>query len=406
MVFDPSLVRQNFPALQQTINGTVPIFFDGPGGTQMPRAVMEEMVFYLAGGSSNLMNSPFFSVQKTHGVVRAAREKAAAFVNAPSSDEIVFGANATTITAHLSRSISHDWKPGDEIIVTQLDHYSNVSFWKQAAADKGVTVHTVRIKPEDCTFDYEQYESFLSAKTRLVAFTLASNVCGSLTDAKRIIKGAKAVGAVTFVDGVHYAPHYLPDVQALGCDFLSFSGYKFYGPRMGFVYGRAEILKKLKPYKVEPVTNEPPECWETGTKNFEALAGFGVAIDYLAGLGSGDTLRARLNSYYEGLAAYEQSWSKAFLERAAAQKGMKIYGITDAKRLKERTSTFAMTFEGRSPQEMSDHLAQNNISAGAGHFYGVGVIEALGLTEKGGIMRIGCVQYNTLEEMDRLFALL
>ena len=260
----------------------------------------------------------------------------------------------------------------------------------------------VPVKPEDCTLDYARYESLLSNKTRLVAFTVASNVCGSLTDAKRIVKAAKSAGAITYADAVHYTPHFVPDVQVLGCDFMACSPYKFCGPHMGMLYGRRELLLRLKPYKVEPASSDPPECWETGTKSFEALAGFNAAIEYLSSLGEGPDLRDRLESSYESIAAYEREWSGRFLEKAASVKGLKVWGITDKARLHERTATFALTFDKHTPQEVSDYLARNHITTGASHFYGQGVIEALGLT-KTNIMRVGCVHYNIFTEMDRLF---
>lgn len=280
--FDPQKIRPLFPALNIQTGGVAPVYFDGPGGTQVPKVVIDAMGAAMAGGSCNTMNSPFFAVQKSHDIVREAREKGAAFVNAESPDEIVFGANMSTITAHISRSVAREWKPGDEIILTALDHFANVSYWTQAAEDRGVKVHIVPVRPDDCTLDYERYESFLSGKTKLVAFTLASNVCGSLSDAKRIIRAAHNVGAMTYADAVHYAPHMLPDVRGLDCDFLACSPYKFYGPHLGMLYGKIEHLKRLKPYKVALAPDAPPECWETGTKSFEALAGFNASIDYIA----------------------------------------------------------------------------------------------------------------------------
>lgn len=282
--FDPQEVRKLFPALARKISGNMPVFFDGPGGTQVPESVAKAMSDDLLQGTSNVISSQFYTVKRTHEVVRMARERGAAFFNA-SPGEIIFGANMSTITAHLSRSISREWNEGDEIILTNLDHYANISYWKQAAEDRGVKWHMVSIRPEDCTLDYDHFEKLISAKTKFIAFTLASNACGSLTDAARIVKAAKSVGAMTYADATHYAPHYLPDVKKLDCDFMACSPYKFYGPHMGMVYGKREHLERLKPYRVEPSINTPPECWETGTQNFEAQAGFSAAIDYIASVG-------------------------------------------------------------------------------------------------------------------------
>lgn len=401
--FSPQSVRPLFPALHQEVNGSQPVFLDGPGGTQVPETVPAAMRDYLGLSNSNLLNSSFFAVEKTHGVVREARRKAADFVNAAEPETIVFGANMSTITAHLSRSLSLEWEEGDEIIVTALDHFSNVSFWQLAARDRGAVCHILPIHSEECTPDYEALERLISPRTKLVAFTLASNICGSLTDPQRIIRMARDVGALTFVDSVHYAPHFLPDVQALGCDFLACSAYKFFGPHLGFVCGQREHLERLMPYKVAPASDQIPDRWETGTKNFEALAGFNAAIDYLGSFYKNRPLRDCLKSFYEDFGRYEQAWSKRFLERSKQVKGMKIYGITDADKVHLRTSTFAFTVEGSTPQQVSDHLAAHNIITGAGDFYAAGVTEALALSDRGGIVRAGCVHYNTMTEMDRFF---
>lgn len=401
--FDPEKIREQFPALNQTVEGVAPIFFDGPGGTQVPGRVMKAMADYLSHANSNLLNSPFFGVQNTHKVVNEAREHAAAFFNAPSPKDIVFGANMSTITAHMSRSISREWNEGDEIILTGLDHYANVSYWRMAAQDRGVKVHVVNVLKDDCTLDYKHLESLISKKTKFVAFTMASNVCGSLTDVARVVKLAKQVGAMTYADAVHYAPHFLPDVQALGCDFMACSPYKFYGPHLGMLYGKSEHLRRLTPYKVELAASEPPECWETGTKSFEALAGFNAQIDYLASLGEGKNLREKLQSYYARIGAFERNWAAEFIKRASTHKGLTVHGITDLKRLDQRTATFAVTLDGVAPQVLSDHLARHFIATGAGHFYGKGVTDAIGVPA---IVRIGCVHYNTFAEMDRFFEVL
>lgn len=404
-MFDPYSVRSQFPALQQIVRGSHPVFLDGPGGSQVPQTVLDAMVAYLGYSNSNLLSTPFFAVEKTHAVVKEAREKAAAFVNGQANN-IIFGNSTTSLTAAISRAIATEWQAGDEIIVSNLDHYSNVSFWRRAAQDKGVKCHVVRVDTEECSFDYEHYESLLSSRTKLVAFTLAANICGTRTDGKRIIAAAKNAGAMSYVDAVHAAPHFLPDVQDLDCDFLACSVYKFCGPHLAFVHGRAEHLARLPAYKVEPAPETAPDKWETGTKSFEALAGLNACIDYLCtGTGGNDT-RARLKAVYDGIGAYEQEWSRRFLARASDIKGMKIYGITDPARVHERTPTFAFTIEGHAPGDIANHLAWHNIGAGAGHFYARGVTDALGLTDSGGVMRAGCMHYNTFEELERFFGTL
>lgn len=399
-------IRAHFPALNQQVDGVTPIFLDGPGGTQVPKAVPEAMVNYLQYSNSNLLNSQFFAVKRTHELVAQARSKAAAFVNAPRADDIIFGQSMSAITAHLSRSISREWNAGDEIIITALEHYSNASFWQRAAVDRGITCHIVKMKPDDCTLDYQHLESLISPKTKFIAFTLASNVTGSRTDAARIIAAAKTVGALTYVDSVHAAPHYLPDVQALGCDFLACSAYKFYGPHLGFVFGKQEHFERLVPYKVEPAPSTSPECWEMGTKSFEALAGLSATIDYMASYHEAPNLRQSLQKFYDELFIYEQSLSQHFLQKAQTVTGMKIYGITDISKLDARTPTFGFTLEGHTPQTISDYLAAANIITGAGNFYAKGVMDSLGLSETGGIVRAGCVHYNTIDEINRLFTVL
>ncbi len=401
--FDLAHIRAQFPALNQMVDGKAPIFLDGPGGTQVPKSVTQAMSDYLNHTNSNLLNSPFFAVQKTHEILAKARQKASTFVNAPRADDIIFGQSMSAVTAHLSHSIAREWKVGDEIIVSALDHFSNVSFWQMAAEDKGVTCHITRVDTESCTLDIDHLESLLSDKTKLVAFTLASNVSGSRVDASRIIKAAQAVGALTYVDSVHAAPHFLPDVQALDCDFLSCSAYKFGGPHLGFVYGKQKHFESLTPYKVEPAPTASPECWETGTKSFEALAGLSAIIDYMASFYPDLPLRAALTNFYADMATHEQALSKAFLERAAQISGFKTYGLTDLAKLDQRSSTFAFTLDGHSPQEVSDHLAHANISTGAGNFYAKGLIEALGLADKGGIGRAGFVHYNIMDELEYFF---
>lgn len=401
--FDPQEIRKLFPALAKKVSGNMPVFFDGPGGTQVPESVAKAMSDYFLQGTSNVISSQFYTVKRTHEVVRTARERGAAFFNA-SPGEIIFGANMSTVTAHLSRSISREWQAGDEIILTSLDHYANISYWKQAAEDRGVKWHMVPVRPDDCTLDYEYLERIISKKTKFIAFTLASNACGSITDAARIVKMAKSVGAMTYADATHYAPHYLPDVKKLDCDFMACSPYKFYGPHMGMVYGKREHLERLKPYRVEPSIVTPPECWETGTQNFEAQAGFSAAIDYIASVGLfGKSLREQLETSYERVGAYEREWSRRFLRRAKEAENVTVWGIADPERVRERTATFAITVDGFKSPAVSDHLAKEHITTGAGSFYNHGVTDALGLTSKGGVVRVGCVHYNTFAEMDMLF---
>ncbi|MBV7262860.1 cysteine desulfurase-like protein [Photobacterium sp. WH24] len=403
MHFDVSSVRQQFPALAQQINDAPVYFFDGPGGAQVPASVLQAMTDYLGRYNANLGGS-FFSSEVTVSLMAKARESVQALLNAPSPDNIVFGPNMTSLTFQLSRAISRDWKQGDEVIVTSLDHYSNVSSWQQAADDKGVLVRQVRVNEADCTLDYEHFESLLNNKTRLVAVTYASNTTGSLVDIARIVKAAHSVGAQVYVDAVHYAPHKLVDVQALGCDFLACSAYKFFGPHVGIAYVAPQWLQTLKPYKVEPATDIGPGRFETGTQNFEGLAGVVAAIDYLAQWGDPqDGLRERLAASYSQYQSHEEALSQHFLNRVRKFSNITLLGIEDDKRLAERTPTFAIRIDNVPPSDIASHLGQQNMCVWNGHFYALGLCQQLGVLEGGGVVRIGFMHYNTHAEIDRLF---
>ncbi|NVJ57319.1 MAG: cysteine desulfurase-like protein, partial [Vibrionaceae bacterium] len=355
MNFTPNLVRAQFSALQQTHNDLPVMFLDGPGGSQVPQSVLESMTDYLGHFNSNL-GGHYFSSQHTTSLMLQAREHAAALLNAESSDNIVFGANMTSLTFQLSRAISRDWEMGDEVIVTSLDHYSNVSSWQQAADDKGVTVHQARVVESDCTLDIDHLLSLINANTKLVALTYASNTTGSIVDVKRVVDAAHDVGAMVYVDAVHYAPHHLVDVQKLGCDFLACSAYKFFGPHVGIAYIAPKWLQTLQPYKVEPATNLGPGRFETGTQSFEGLAGVISAVKYLAQWGKeGDSLRARLVDSFQQFNNHESAISERFLKRLDELEGVKLWGRAEADS-ELRTPTFALTFDNHSPGEIAKKL--------------------------------------------------
>ncbi|EPO5781361.1 cysteine desulfurase-like protein [Vibrio harveyi] len=405
MNFNLNQIREQFPALAQYHNDRPVTFFDGPGGSQVPQSVLDSMVSYLGHFNSNL-GGHYFSSQATVDVMQSARESAQALLNAPSSGNIVFGANMTSLTFQLSRAISRDWKEGDEIIVSALDHYSNVSSWQQAAEDKGVIVHQVRINEHDCTLDLEHLQSLLSEKTRLVAVTYASNTTGSIVDIHQVVELAHRIGAQVYVDAVHYAPHHLVDVQAIGCDFLACSAYKFFGPHVGIAYIADQWLHSIKPYKVEPATNIGPGRFETGTQSFEGLAGVTAAIEYLAQFGDeGASLRQRLEQSYALYNQHEQQLSAHFLQRLSALDGVNLFGINDESS-QLRTPTFALTFDKYAPEFIAKTLGEHNICVWNGHFYALGLARQLGLEESGGVVRIGCMHYNTTAEIDMLFDVL
>ncbi len=402
-----SQLREQFPALNQAIDGLAPIFFDGPGGAQVPQSVLDAMSAYLGRFNSNL-GGAFFSSDETVAVMSNARQAVADLLNAPSKEQIVFGANMTSLTFSFSRAVSRDWQAGDEVIVTNADHFSNVSSWRQAAEDKGVAVKVLPVDPITCLLDYDAFEAMLSERTKLVAVTYASNTTGSINDVKRIIEKAHAVGALVYVDAVHYAPHELVDVQALDCDFLACSAYKFFGPHVGIVYGKREHLEGFTPYKVEPAKDAIPGRWETGTQSFEGLAGVTAAINYIASL-SGEpesvARRTRLEKAFANSKAHEMTLTRHFLTRLQAFPGIQLFGISDVNRAAERTPTFALRFEGIEPRTVSEFLGKHHVCVWDGNFYAQGLCEQLGVMDKGGVVRIGCMHYNTLAEIDRLFDL-
>lgn len=405
MKFTPEQSRAQFSALAQQHQGKSVVFFDGPGGSQVPRTVLDKMVDYLGRHNANL-GGHYFSSKATESVMLQARESVRAFLNADSTDNIVFGANMTSLTFQLSRAISRDWQAGDEVIVTALDHYSNVSSWQQAADDKQAVVYQVPVNAQDCTLNVDKLCERLSPRTRLVAVTYASNTTGSIVDVKRIVKAAHQVGALVYVDAVHYAPHRLIDVQELGCDILLCSAYKFFGPHVGIAYLATPWLQTLRPYKVEPATNLGPGRFETGTQSFEGLAGVSAAIEYLAQWGTpGAPLRQRLQDSFIQLNQHEEALSDYFLHKLRQIKGARLHGI-DRPDASYRTPTFAVTFAHGLPEGVAKALGEHNICVGNGHFYALGLIRQLGLEQRGGVVRIGLMHYNTQQEIDLLFEIL
>ena len=404
--FDPLLLRAQFPALQRTVDGQPAVFFDGPGGTQAPDRVIDAMAGYLRRGSSNL-GGPFLTSRETDAAAEAARSAMKDLLNARRPEEIVFGQNMTSLTFSISRAIAQTWQPGDEIIVTHIDHDANISPWLRATEDRGVTVRHLDFRPENCTLAMETLPALLNGRTRLVAVNYASNAVGTINDVVKVVELAHAAGALVYVDAVHYAPHGVIDVQALDCDFLACSVYKFFGPHTGVLYGKYELLDSLRAYKVRPASDEPPGKWETGTQSFESLCGTAAAVDYLADIGGeGGTRREQLVRAMNAIKAYEMELSEQFLRGAASVPGLRLYGITDVEELDQRTPTFAVSLEGFSAEEVATYLGDRGFFVWHGHYYAVAVMKRLGLLESGGLVRIGFAHYNTAEEIDRLFAAL
>lgn len=399
---DPVSLRAKFPALQRTINDRPAVFLDGPGGTQSPESVIEAMAGYLRMGSSNL-GGPFQTSREADAATESAREAMRDMLNARRPEEIVFGQNMTSLTFSASRALAREWQPGDEIVVTRIDHDANISPWLRAAEDRGVTVRWLDFRPEDCTLAVDTLPHILNDRTRLVAVNYASNAVGTITDVAQVVKMAHAVGALVYVDAVHYAPHDVVDVQALDCDFLACSVYKFFGPHTGVLYGKYEHLDRLNAYKVRPASDEPPGKWETGTQSFESLSGVAAAVDYLAALGGPDgARRERIVRGMKGIKQYESSLSERFLRAATRVPGLRVYGITDLEELDRRTPTFAVGLSGFSPEFVATYLGDRGFFVWHGHYYAVEVMDRLGVLDQGGLVRIGFTHYNTYEELDRL----
>ncbi|HWG44793.1 MAG TPA: cysteine desulfurase-like protein [Gemmataceae bacterium] len=404
-MFDVEACRRQFPALQRRVNGKTPIFLDGPGGTQVPQRVIDSMVRYLTTCNAN-HGGVFTTSRESDALLHDAHQAAADLLNAPSADEIVFGANMTTLTLHLSRAFGRTLKPGDEILVTRLDHDANVSPWVLAARDAGATTRFVDIHPEDCTLDLDDLRRRLNPKVRLLAVTCASNAVGTLNDVRRITRLAHEADALVYLDAVHYAPHGLIDVQEWGCDFLACSAYKFFGPHVGILWGRRELLTSLPAYKVRPASDALPDRWMTGTQNHEGLAAVAAAVDYLADLaGSAATTaprRQRLCAAFAAIRDYETQLAQRLLDGLAARPRFRVWGITRGDQLAGRVPTVSITAVDRTPLQLAEHLASREIYTWNGNMYALELTERLRVEEHGGILRLGLVHYNTFTEIDRL----
>lgn len=400
-------IRNQFPALT-SVHNQQSIFFDGPGGTQIPQTVLEAMNTYLVESNANA-HGPFATSRRTDALIISTRSAISDLLGC-NSDEIVFGANMTTLTFAFSRAIGRELKAGDEIVVTRLDHDANVSPWLELT-DKGVVIRTVDINPEDCTLDFTDLEQKINSQTKLVAVGYASNAVGTINDLPKIVQLAHQVGALVFVDAVHYVPHSAIDVHALDCDFLACSAYKFFAPHLGVIYGKREHLARFRPYKVRPAADEVPSRWETGTLNFESLAGLVAAIDYLTSLGhqvapDSPSRRAALIAAMRAIQVYEQQLCNHLVTGLQQIKGLKIFGLTQPEDLAWRTPTIGFRLAGSTPKEVATALGDRHIYTWHGNVYALGLTERLGIESQGGLVRIGLVHYNTLAECDRLLQVL
>ena len=389
-------IRTQFPALERAHHGRKVAYFDGPGGTQVSRSVVDTMSDYLYHHNANThWNYP--SSAETDAAIEAAREAVADFVNA-SASEISFGNNMTTITFHLARALGRQWKAGDEIVVTELDHHANVAPWRDVARERGLTVRTVPFHVETGELDWDALERSLSAKTRLLAIGAASNALGTITDIRRASDLAHGAGALVFADAVHYAAHGEIDVRAMDCDFLSCSSYKFYGPHAGLLFGKAGLLQALDVPKLEPAPDTIPERLETGTQNHEGIIGTGAAIDFLASLSEHGTRRERLTNTMRALHARGTVLVRRLWEGLRGIQGVTCYGPPPGR---PRTPTVVFTVAGVTPDDVAGALADRAIFASSGDFYATSIIERLGCAADG-VVRAGCACYTTLDEVESL----
>ena len=406
---DLTSIRAQFPSLSQTVNGHPAAFLDGPGGTQVPQRVIDAISNYLSRDNSNTSGA-YATGRRTDAMISDARGAMADFLHC-AADEVVFGPNMTTLTYMISRAIGRELKPGDEIVVTRLDHDANCSPWLQMAEDRGVTVRWAEIHDEDCTLDLADLASKINSKTKLVAAGYASNAVGTINPVKEIVALAHQAGALAYIDAVHYTPHGLIDVQALDCDFLVCSTYKFFGPHMGVLFGKREHLTRFRPYKVRPLTEGIPYRWEYGTLNHECIAGITACVEYIADLGrhvrpETSTRRAAIESAYAAIHEHERVLLDRIMTGLKKIPGAKVYGITDPARFEQRCATLAVRIEGHTPQELATKLGDRGFFTWDGNYYALNLTEHLGVEKSGGFLRIGLVHYNTLQEVDRLLAAL
>ena len=406
MGFEVERVRAEFPALSVLDEGRRRIYLDNPAGTQVPQRVIDRMTDCLVRTNANL-GGYFPTTVAAEELVDEAHAAMADFVNAGGPEEIVFGQNMTTLTFHISRSIGRRLEPGDEIIVTRMDHDGNISPWLLLAEDLGLTVRWYDFDPETYEFDTSRFADLLSERTRVVALNYASNLTGTLNDVKALVAMARDAGALTYVDAVQFAPHGLIDVREVGCDFLVCSPYKFYGPHQGVLWGRENILEDLFPYKVRPASPRSPGKFETGTLSHEGLAGTLGAVEHFAwigtamgGVGEGATRREAVAEGLRLSHEHETGLASRLIEKLSGIPGLRVHGITNPNRMAWRVPTVSITVEGHAPKEIAGALAKDNIFVWDGHNYALETVRKLGLEDKGGVVRIGLAHYNTASEVD------
>ncbi len=403
---DIDRIRDQFPSLAETDDGRPRIYFDNPAGTQVPQIVADRMADCLLHRSANI--GGYFRTSDLAGeVADAARSAMVDFLNAPSADEIIFGQNMTTLTLHFARSIGKQFRPGDEIVLSRMDHDANVEPWKLMARDFDLKVRYLSFDTTSFEFDLAELDTLLNDKTRLVCVGGASNLTGTINDIKSICAKARAVGAWSFIDAVQSAPHIVSDVQDFGCDFFVSSAYKFFGPHMGILWGRRDVLEQLQPYKVRPAPDTLPWCFETGTQSHEGMAGTTAAVEYFAWIGTEmagakGSRREAICSALDLLFGYERELADKLVQGLINIDGVRVLGITDEAAMSRRVPTVSFVHERHRPSHIAKALAERNIFAWSGHNYALELARVLDIEKSGGGVRIGPVHYNTLDEIDVL----
>ncbi len=413
MTFDLAAVRAEFPALSIDDDGRERVYFDNPAGTQVPRSVVDAMSRCLVESNANV-HGAFVTSGRVDDIVAEAHLAMADLLNADSPDEIVFGQNMTTITLHMSRSIGRLFRPGDEIVLSRMDHDANVAPWLLLARDLDLEVRWLPFDVGTFEFDLERLDEVLTDRTRLVCVGAASNLLGTINDVHAICAKARDAGALTYIDAVQSVPHISTDVQALGCDFLVCSAYKFFGPHQGILWGRREILERLEPYKVRPAPESIPGCFETGTQNHEAMAGTTAAVDYFAWIGAkmaGDYhsryaqfegRRRAVHAALDCLFDYETGIARRLIDGLESLPGVRVQGVTAPDAMQRRVPTVSFTAQGMHPDAIAAALGARNIFVWSGHVYAVEAARHLGIVDNGTAVRVGPVHYNSVDEVDRL----
>ena len=416
-LLDLAAVRGAFPSLAVELDGQPVVYADNPGGTQVTQACIEAVSDYYRHNNANT-GGAFLTSQRSDAVLAEAHAAMADLLNAADPREIVFGPNMTTLTFAFSRALGRTLQPGDEIVVTALDHDANVAPWLQLAEDHGLTVRMADVDLSNCTLDMADLRSKITPRTKIVAVGYASNAAGTINDVATIIGWAREVGALTWIDAVQYAPHGPIDVQALGCDFLACSAYKFFGPHQGIVWGKLEHLERLRPYKVRPASEAAPDRWETGTQAHELQAGTLATLNYLAALGQPHAAahasdfpgmtgrRLDLHAAMSVIQAYERTLARRLIAGLQTIPGATLYGLTAEADLARRVPTVALTVAGHTPRALAEGLATRGVFVWDGNYYALTLMERLGLEGHGGALRIGLAHYNTAEEVDRIIAAL